>query len=290
MNNNNSKLLNGGLDMKITKIDCPHNEFIDLSLSKGIINDFAYDDTIFTIHIEDVEPIDFLYRRMYEELYLKRDCCYTCSKIPENGKMELRISLSEAIAFIKSALPPVFKPREKEAYESINDVKETLLALLDGGDSQYEYMTLFKKCLGLNYFETKTEYNRERMQLLRQFESTAPVVDVIVSPLSSEELYEGIEGDELEDYEGSLYREITGVNLHFMFNCMRKSELELIYKIIKEADYYYLNKCCQVHILNIFHEEFGGYYVEMYIENFDSEICKTLYEIYQKSYKKILGK
>ena len=275
--------------MKITKIECPKNAFADNSLKKGIINDYLFEKKFFEVYVEEVLPIEFLYRRMYEELYLKRDYWYECSKLPENGKMKLLLSVSEAILFIKSALPPVFKPREKEAIESIDAIKETLMALLTG-KAQYDYIDLFKRNTGLNYFETKTNYDTNRIGVIRKFNSIRPVVDVIITPISYNDLYDGIEGEEDEDAEGDLYREPTLVNLHVMFNCIKKSELELIYKIIDESNYYYLNKLCQVHILNIFHSEFNGYYVEMYIENFDSEICKTLHEIYRMSYKTILNK
>ena len=275
--------------MKITKIECPKNTFVDNSLKKGIINDYLFEKKFFEVHVEEVLPIEFLYRRMYEELYLKRDYWYECSKLPENGKMKLVLSVSEAILFIKAALPPVFKPREKEAIESIDAIKETLMALLTG-KAQYDYIDLFKRNTGLNYFETKTNYDTNRIGVIRKFNSIRPVVDVIITPISYNDLYDGIEGEEKDDWEGDLYREPTLVNLHVMFNCIKKAELELIYKIIDESNYYYLNKVCQVHILNIFHSEFTGYYVEMYIENFDSEICKTLHEIYRMSYKTILNK
>ena len=279
--------------MRVTKIKfrgAIHEGFVDFTLSKGIMNDYLFDNLHFDIYIEDVEPIDFLYRIMYEQLYLKRtNCKYDMSSM-EGKTMKMTITLSEAILFIKAALPPVFKPREKEAYQSINDIKETLLALLEEGDSQIEYMSVFKHNTGLSPFETKTNYDFKRMELMRQFNPTEPLVDVLVCSKDYDEIYDGIEGDELEDYEGSLYREPTGADLHCVFNCIRKTELDLILKIIDESHYYYLNQLCNVGILNIFKRDFSGYFVEFYIENFDSDVVKTLYEIYKRSYKQILGK
>lgn len=279
--------------MRVTKIKfrgATHEGFVDFTLSKGIMNDYLFDDLYFDIYIEDVEPIDFLYRIMYEQLYLKRtNCKYDMSSM-EGKTMKMTITLSEAILFIKAALPPVFKPREKEAYQSINDIKETLLALLEEGDSQIEYLNVFKHNTGLSPFETKTDYDFKRMELMRQFNPTEPLIDVLVCSKDYGEIYDGIEGDELEDYEGSLYREPTGADLHCVFNCMRKTELDLMLKIIDESHYYYLNQLCNVGILNIFKRDFSGYFVEFYIENFDSDVVKTLHEIYKRSYKQILGK
>lgn len=290
MNNNNSKLLNGGLDMKVTKIESRKDDYIDLSLTKGYINEYLFEDHYINIHISDVEPIDYLYRRMFEERYLRRKYDkYDISNIPENGNMVMKLSVSEAIAFVKAALPPVFKGREKELYNSYDALEESLATFLDGGDSQYEYMSLFRKYTGLNYFETKTDYDFNRMNMLRKFNPSGPIVDFMVFTEPLKEIYDGIEGDELEDYEGSLYREPTGVAVHLMFNCIKKSELSLIYKMIEESRYYYLNGLCTIKILNIFHNEFGGYYVELFVDNYDSDVLKTLQDIFVSTYKPILS-
>lgn len=283
MDNYKSKLLNGGLDMKITKIEkygLNNEEYIEKALSLGMMNDYLFERAFFKVYISDVEPIDYLYRIMYEDVYLRRD--YVRSSIPdENNNMVMFLSVSEAISFIKAALPPVFKPREKEAICSIDAIIETLLALLEEGQKQFEYMSLFRKYTGFNYFETKTNYSFERMKLIRQFNPVRPVVDIMVSTKSFDDLYDGIMGD-----EGSLYRP-TGCTLHLMFNCIRKSELNIVYDILRQGT---LNDNCVVKILNISHVEFAGYYVELYVENYDSEICKTINDIYKITYKPILNK
>ena len=50
MNNNNSKLLNGGLDMKVTKIESRKDDYIDLSLKKGYINEYLFEDPMTRHH------------------------------------------------------------------------------------------------------------------------------------------------------------------------------------------------------------------------------------------------
>ena len=62
-----------------------------------------------------------------------------------------------------------------------------------------------------------------------------------------------------------------------------------IYKMIEESRYYYLNGLCTIKILNIFHNEFGGYYVELFVDNYDSDVLKTLQDIFVSTYKPILS-
>ena len=293
MININSKLLNGGLDMKVTKIEIPsdiHNrDYINLTLSKNIINDYLFEKSFIKVCLSDVEPIEFLYRIMYEELYLKRE--YKSSKSSIKGKsMEMLLSLSEAIFIIRETIPPIFKHREKEAYQSLEDIRDTLSAIFEGIEPDSRTMNIFKKHTGLTIFQTHTNYDFNRMKLLREFNLTHPLVDIFLSPVSVNELYDGIEGKELEDSEGSLYRESTGVDLHAVFNCIKKSELNDVINMIHEADYYYLFESCKIHILNIFTREFEGYFVELYIANFDSAVCKTLNETFRITYKDILKK
>lgn len=271
--------------MKVINITpCRQDEFVDMCLSKGIINDILTEDIFIIIEIEGVEPVDYLYRRMFEQVFLRRSS-YQKTLPPENGKLQLQISLSEAITFLNIIVPPVFRNRVKELYTSINGIVESLKTFLleDPSDLGFNVST-FIKHVGLNQFETKSDYDTKTLKILRQRIPSDPIVHFMVYNKSFGDLYNGdVYGDELENSEGSLFREGTGCQVHCMINCIRKADLSVVCNILRDTEYYY--GITKATVLNVIHSEAFGWCVELYIDEYDCGVCKTLQKLFKDTYK-----
>lgn len=287
--------------MKVTKIIPPTelcNEYINGSLEKKLCNDYLFERIFFTIVIEAVDPMSYLYRKMYETIYLRRHYTET-TNVPEDGIMEMKLSISEAISFIKMATPPKFQPRVEELFNSISSIEDSLKLFLVEEHSELDYhVGLFRKCTGLNYFETQSNYPLDRVKLLRSYNPSSPIVDFIhfdnifePGNVSLSEIYDGeVYSKEVEDWnDGTLYRESTNVNVHLMFNCLRSKELELVYDILVFNKNIHLN-VSNVHILNVFKSNQYGYFVELFVEDYDCDSCDTIQTLFKSTYKGILKK
>lgn len=287
--------------MKVTKINLPKgpcNEYINGSLGKKLYNDYLFEKTFFEVVIEDVDPMSYLYRKMYETVYLRRYYTET-SYVPENGIMEMKLSISEAIAFIKNVTPPAFQSRVEELFNSISSIEDSLKLFLVEEHSELDYhVGLFRKCTGLNYFETQSNYSFDRVKLLRSHNPSEPIVDFIhfdnifdPGNVSLSEIYDGdVYGKESEDWnDGTLYRESTNVNVHLMFNCLRSKELEIVYDILTYSKNLPVN-VPDVHILNVFKSDQYGYFVELFVEDYDCDSCNTIQTLFKSTYKGILKK
>lgn len=253
--------------MKVLEITYPKDDYIDISLSKGVMNDFLYEQIFFTINIEDVNVLDFLYRSMYEGIYLRQSkhSLYDINR----SMITLKISVSEAINFVKSACPPIFKHREYELYNSLESLKESLSTFIEGRTNQYDYISLFKKCIGLNYFETTSSYNVARSDLLRPMCGKNPLIDIIVSKVPIHDLY-----DENHNKPNKM---------HFMYNCLRKSDLMYLCEMISE----FVDKGVFWKILNISYVEFKGYFVEIFVDNYYHCNCNKTRELFIDTYNKL---
>lgn len=279
--------------MRVIDIHPPKSKWINLCLEKGMMNDQLYETNYFVLELEDIEPIEFLYRRMFETRYLRRKH-YNVTPIPENGKTHLQISISEAISFVKAATPPIFQDKVKELYNSLESLSNSLKLYLMEENAELEFhLSLFKRHIGLNQFETVYDYDFNRTNLLRKNIpiSYMPITDFMVFNADINDIYNGdILGDTHEDEDGSVLREATGVNVHLMYNCIKKKDLEFVYAILNDVETRFSYWPTEIHILNIFHTEFGGYFVEIYVEDYDSGVCESLESIFKSTYKKILNK
>lgn len=279
--------------MKVVNIKPIENQYINLCLEKGVMNDYLYESTFFTLELEDVEPIDFLYRRMFETMFLRRRV-YDISIVPSNGKMVLNLSIAEAISFVQAVVPPVFKPRVGELYNSLSSLHESLkMFLVEESDELVFRISLFKKHIGLNQFDTKYDYDFNRLSVIRKFvqDPNQPIVDFMVFNVDLNDVYNGdVIPDSYDTDEGDIVRGTTDVNIHFMFNCIKKRDLEFVYNIFYDIETFHRYGSTQIKILNVFKTEFSGYCVEMYVENYDSGTCYVLEEIFKSSYKGILQK
>ena len=258
--------------MKITKIDSPHDIVkLDMELTKGFVNDELFRTNVFTIHIEDLQPIDMLYRRMYEERYLNLNKVNR-SRFGASTAL-VNITVGEAMFFVNKVTPPLIKTRYKNVTESIDVIKDLLTHFLIEETDQLPYhISEFQKTIGLNYFETQYSYDINRNNMLRQFNPSVPIIDMMTCT-NFGALYN--EDPSIDDEQ---------VDIHIMYNCLLRKDLDIINKAISLEGH----NASKISLLNIFNIDFKGYFVEIYIENYLYSHMKTIQNLFKSSYNKLM--
>ena len=101
------------------------NHPVNFMLAKNIFNDHFYENIIVDITIDIDKPEYFLYRKLWETVYLNRNTNFSLyDKINKN--YVIRISLSEALRFINEATPPILKDKIPSSTSSIINVFDLL--------------------------------------------------------------------------------------------------------------------------------------------------------------------
>jgi hypothetical protein len=146
-------------------------------LQKGIFNDHYFEHVMFNIIVEPDSWQDFLFRYLWESVYLRRSSseqsvpCYK-NKITKNSdSCLLKVSLAELLEFITVATPPSLKhliPDSTKNVKNIMDVIKEFLFKENGGQKQL-YHSMFKKVLRMELFGTKKTYDVKRMDSLREY-------------------------------------------------------------------------------------------------------------------------
>lgn len=251
---------------------------VNNELSKNFTNDELFRNSFFGIHIKDADPVDILYRRMYEERYLNFKPFRMSSFKNCNGY--LNITLSEAIYYVNQVTPPIIKAKYKD---QITSSVETILDLLEHflmeqtGQTLY-HISEFKKTVGFNPFETTSSYNLNRNVLLRnnQTLNNGPVIDIMTCDNLLNELYN----------EDSSLETNKDIAIHCMFNCMNKAEIN--HYVLNMIDTFKDSGINKISVLNIFTKQNRGYFIELYIQNYDYKTMKEFHEIFKATYKNII--
>lgn len=259
------------------------DDMVEFTLKKGLTNNELFESNMFEVHIMDYEPIDFIYRLLFEERFLRRKDPWLLSEINRSGEIEMKLSISEAIEFIKAATPPVFQSRVRELFTSIDSIHDMLNHYLIEKTGQLPFhISLFQKYTGCQYFETISNYDTSRVNALRKLYSPSePIVDFVVSSHDLNVIYDS---DESESYHS---KDTTMIGIHVVFNCIKRREMNLVCDMIKDRPLGFPTK---IHILNAFHSEGNGYFVEFYIENYKPGFYKPLQQLFKSTYKSILNK
>ena len=245
---------------------------LNMELSKKCVNDELFSTHFFTLHIKQPDAIDVLYRRMYEERYLRFDRKNLSKFNNEMGFYVLNITVNEAIYFVNKVTPPLMKSRYNNSQtDSIETILDLLKHFLMESNGQVEYYhSEFKKATGFNYFETSNSYDINRMTLLRKYSPSAPLIDMMVCD-DFNELYN--ENPEILNKE---------IDIHVMFNFIKKNGLQELVDIINSCENENVNK---FYILNIFKTDFEGYFVDVYINNYKFNKAPDVQKIFTAAYK-----
>lgn len=228
--------------MKILSISYINNDkdsFVYSVLKKGLLIDPLLESTYFEIDIKldkKDKLIDFIYRLLWERVYLKRNDMSTYD--PKENNVKLYISLSEAIGFIYTATPPRIEDQIPDNIKSIDSIIKLLEEFLinDNGDL-INYKSLFKNHIRFQQFETHWTYDKTRAQMLRKFNDSGIISDIELSSVSINDLY--------KECEDNKYITIT-------FHCYTKKDIEDLYN-----ELIYLGN--NLEICNVMRDESGSY-------------------------------
>ena len=261
--------------MTIEKIEFCEKEdlFFDAMLGMNALNDFVLDRNFIKIRVTDPDPLNFIFRRYFEDAYLHRSH-ENISKHVKDRTYDIMISAGEAIGIIKQLVPPVFQIRVREVYASKELLIDTLnyyLTDIDTGTLDFQ-INKFRKCIGWNPFETISTYDKDRMDTVR-----------------AKTLKDGREGGSIDLYlvRGDYKDVIEGnadadIEMQCVFAYDYKKYLYDLIDILKQNE--------EIKICNVFTPEGAKYScVEFYLEHYDYTDNPRLHKLIHDTYVKLLG-
>ena len=257
--------------MNVTSVKCNYDDkFLDLILGMNALNDIVLDRNFIEVEVNDIDPLNFIYRRFYENTFLRRSG-NNVSEYLGNNRYNIKISIGEGISILKLLLPPVFQLKAHELYSSINVLVDTLqyyLTDIDTGTLDLQVRT-FCKAIGWNPFETSTTYDTSRMKTLR--EHAIPKGE----SGSCIDLY-AYKGDLKEIYKGNV-NPGDASELQCVFSYDSKKYIFDFISVLKE------NKNAM--ITNVFAPEGVSFScIEIYVNNFVSVENETLTDLIKNTY------
>ena len=261
--------------MNVTKITFPCDDpgFLDTVLSMRLENDYVLDNFFIELEIDDIDPINYLYRRYYEQVFLRR-VTSNLSEFIKPGFYKLKLSVGEAMTLINGMIPPKFAGREHELYPNMEELIKSLeyfLTDIESGTLDYQ-LAKFKQMVGWQPFETKSNYDPNRIEIIRKNtnNTSGPVIDLVAFKYDKE-------SDDIcmRAYTGIIYED-DEVTAQFVFHFTKKKDLFTLYKILDENKF--------MRITNVFGLASKGYYVYLYTSEYTTLDNPTLSEILHKSY------
>lgn len=141
---------------------------VDSLLQRKLINDVLFNKVFFDVQIyfTDADAIPYLYRRLWEKMYIKND---RDSNIHGNS-LRIPITLSEAIAYVRSAVPaaPALQKRMDEFLESTENIRIVIKDLLGDPIAGTTNMSIFQNVCMVKKFEHKPTYNARRILTIKE--------------------------------------------------------------------------------------------------------------------------
>lgn len=143
--------------MKVTSINFDESlgfsiEDINGLLYNGIRNDYIFEKSYITISIEEADPIDVLYRKYWEDVYLQNDDKHR--SFIDKSKFIMILSLNEVMMYINKATPPILH-NLIDTIKNVDDIIKTLEEfLIVESDMLITYHSFFKEVLHFYRYET----------------------------------------------------------------------------------------------------------------------------------------
>ena len=172
------------MGIKVLTISEPEDTFVDELLYRGVSNDYLFERTFFEVRIVTDDLIGILYRRLWETIYLRMDENSSSIIIGNNDEntFALRISLSEALGFIKQATPPQLVKLIKESTQSLHDICEVLKEfLINDKGVGCDYLGIFKNYTHLCEFDTIFNENTEKIDYLFELNKSCVTCSIITT-------------------------------------------------------------------------------------------------------------
>lgn len=221
--------------MKVLKIVSPDdsNGFIDKILAIKSFNGPLFDSSYFVLYILIDSDVDFLYRRLYEDTYLKQNkqSYYDAS----SNMLEMALSISDAIGYIYKATPPRLQSQIPEAIVSIASIKGLLEQLLidDNSGILITYHSYFKNYTKLEYFETNWVHDDTAIDMIRQLYDDKNMICILDAYDCS---FDEIMSNQLDT---DTHDENANENCHFQLtiHCTNASQISYLANILGSKQY-----------------------------------------------------
>lgn len=124
-------------------------------LYNDIKNDYIFEKSYITISIEDANPIDILYRKYWEDVYLQNDDKH--KSYVDKSKFIMILSLNEVMMYIDRTLPPRLHHMINEI-KSIDDIIDMLKEfLVVESNMSITYHSFFRDTLHFQKYETNND-------------------------------------------------------------------------------------------------------------------------------------
>lgn len=155
-----------------TKLMVHHTntDFVNSLLASGIPNDIVMDTTFIKLRFELTDPTEytsFLYRLMWEKMYLRWESTETKMDITHYGIVDIQISLSEAMNFINEITPPIFKGSLKKHIKTIDDIRSMIESNFTDESTKEYNIDMFKKIIHMVPYETKWVYENTNERITK---------------------------------------------------------------------------------------------------------------------------
>lgn len=256
--------------MQVFEIKMGDSSFIDGLLEKGIHSDVYFDDYPVRIRLKPDDWFGYVYRELWETVYLKRPGSSIVHKPDINNpntkesEVNLRISLSEAIGFIYAATPPRLQNQIPDSIKSIESIKGLLETFLmdDSNPEKVHYHSIFKDYTHFNQFSTIWKCDNSKVKLLREAVDHGMIGVVLYSGISFGELIESEE---------------KYVDIAMVLHIKTQRDAMKLRRFLNDHNLHIDNLCVEDN--------------ELYVLTTSSDFyCnKETQEFFKKSYKRILG-
>jgi hypothetical protein len=228
------------------------------------------------------DMINFAYRILWEQRYLRRTSIGTISEIRRLETKDdrirfcvvLKISIAEAIDYIRQVTPPLFRDRTMENLKSIDSVMSMLNFYLSDKSHEKKYrMDLFCKCIGMYQFPTEWNYNNKRFDtifsnFMKPLGYVTGVIDISDQPIA----YYKQHKDEKDNWFIDGYPLQFSIEFNFDINTDQNGFEYVVDNIAKFLHIYNKNN-----VLNVkYNSETNKLYMSIFTTCMTNHLCKCI--------------
>ena len=259
------------------------HEFINDLLSKEIYNPYYLDRYYIDIdlQVDHIKELFYRYHRAVNFCKLDPHKPLVCV-----SRQSILISLTEAMGFIEYVMPPSFKRRINEAFESIETIVDMLKYMLITYSPSPDYnIDCFRKRMGIMEFEPMGKYETGFIDVLRDMNPDMPIVIHVQSAPNLDKIVH-----RLKEYDenGDEYEvPIKPCPIQIMINCYNKTQLMEVAKYIG-IHTHTRDESVEPWIITDIHHGDKGYYIECTHTAFDPDLYPDIEAIIQKEYKDLV--
>lgn len=221
------------MGIKVLVIEEPEDTFVDELLFRNVSNDYLFERTFYEMRIVTDDLKGMLYRRLWETVYLRMDenSGFVSTRDNDENFITLKISLSEALSFIKQATPPRLVKYINESTQSLHDICEVLKEfLINDKGVCCDYLGMFTKHIHFCEFETIWNENTEKVDYLFELNESCVTCSIVTSntPLN-----------DFMDFDYKIYHDVSTQLLCCCYDSM--ASLLTLFRLYLHDDYKIIN-------------------------------------------------